>query len=95
MSPVLASNLGQGEVQPERPGSASFTSLMSDGVFAADSCLRSAAALGCVLPFVAEHFYVFGAFLYRAAGTALHLYANLLDDIGIGEGGDVASVHLI
>ncbi len=44
------------------------------------------------LALVAEHFYVFGAFLYGATGTALHLYANLLDDIGIGERGDVAGI---
>ena len=30
-----------------------------------------------------------------AAGAALHLFADLLDDIGIGEGGDVAGVHVI
>ena len=47
------------------------------------------------LAFVAEHFYVFRAFLYRAAGAALYLYAYLLNDIRIGEGGDVASIHLI
>jgi len=47
------------------------------------------------LAFVAEHFYVFGAFFYGAAGAALHLYANLLDDIRVGEGGDVAGVHLV
>src|ERR1700688_4250973 len=47
------------------------------------------------LAFVAEALDVFGAFLQRAAGAALHLFADLLDDIGIGEGGDVAGVHVI
>jgi len=44
------------------------------------------------LALVAKHFYVFGAFFYGAAGAALHLYANLLDDIRIGERGDVAGI---
>jgi DNA polymerase elongation subunit (family B) len=64
-------------------------------LFAADSCLRDPPPARCVLPFVAEHFYVFGAFFYGAAGAALHLYADLLDDIRVGEGRDVAGVHLI
>ena len=44
---------------------------------------------------VAEHFYVFGAFLDWSAAATLYLYADLLDDIGVGERGDVASIHLI
>ena len=44
------------------------------------------------LALVAEHFYIFGAFLYGTTGTALNLYADLLDDIRIGERGDVAGI---
>src|SRR5579859_1721472 len=47
------------------------------------------------LALVAEALYVFGAFLQRAARAALHLFADLLDDVGIGERGDVAGVHVI
>jgi len=47
------------------------------------------------LALVPEHFYVFRAFLYRPSCAALHLYSDLLDDIRIGERGDVACIHLI
>ena len=47
------------------------------------------------LGFLAEALNVFGAFLQLDGGAALHEFANLLDDIGIGKGGDVASVHVV
>ena len=48
-----------------------------------------------MLAFVAEALDVFGAFLERTGGAALNEFANLLDDIRIGERGDVAGVHVI
>src|SRR2546430_15124203 len=48
-----------------------------------------------VSAFVAEALDVFGAFLEGADVAALDELANLLDDVGIGEGGDVAGVHVV
>src|SRR5467141_3612399 len=48
-----------------------------------------------VLAFVAEAFDVFGAFLEGGDVAALDELANLLDDVGIREGGDVAGVHIV
>src|SRR6266851_4544947 len=47
------------------------------------------------LAFVAEALDVFGAFFEGSDVAALDLFANLGDDVGIGEGGDVARVHLV
>src|SRR6266576_2251109 len=47
------------------------------------------------LALVAEALDVFGAFHEGSDVAALDELANLLDDVGIGEGGDVASVHVI
>src|SRR5579863_2932942 len=47
------------------------------------------------LAFFAEEFYVGGAFGYRAAFAALDQFADLFDDVRIGEGGDIAGVHAI
>src|SRR6267143_1908719 len=47
------------------------------------------------LAFVAEAFDVFGAFLEGGDVAALDEFANLGDDVGIGEGGDVAGVHIV
>src|SRR6266851_5054859 len=47
------------------------------------------------LALVAEALDVFGAFLERAGDAALDEFANLLDDVGVRESGDVAGVHVI
>ena len=48
-----------------------------------------------VLRFLAEALDVFRAFLNWQNGTALHQFANLLDNIGICKRGNVAGVHAI
>src|SRR5258708_31364564 len=47
------------------------------------------------LALIAEAFDVFGAFLEGADVAALYELADLLDDVGIREGGDVAGVHVV
>src|SRR6266576_559175 len=47
------------------------------------------------LALVAEALDVFGAFHERSDVAALDELANLLDDVGVREGGDVAGVHVI
>src|SRR5229473_4150468 len=57
---------------------------------------ESKSALRClVLAFVAEALDVFGAFPERTCGAALDELADLLDDVGIREGGNVAGVHVV
>src|SRR5882762_3357082 len=43
----------------------------------------------------AEEFDVFGAFVEGDGFAALDEFSDLLDDVGIGKGGDVAGVHAI
>src|SRR6266436_7374556 len=47
------------------------------------------------LAFFAEALDVFGAFLEGSDVAALDEFANLGDDVGIREGGDVAGVHVV
>src|SRR5215467_15388019 len=49
----------------------------------------------CDLRFLAEAFDVFGVFLHLDGSAALNEFADLLDDVGIRERGDVAGVHAI
>ena len=48
-----------------------------------------------LLVFFAEELDVGGALGYRTAFSALDEFTDLLDDIGVGQGGDVAGVHAV
>ena len=47
------------------------------------------------LAFFAEKFDVGWAVFDRGAVATLDLFADLLDDVGVGQGGDVAGVHVV
>jgi hypothetical protein len=47
------------------------------------------------LGFFSEEFDVGWAFLDWRALAALDLFADLFDDVGVGERGDVAGVHVV
>ena len=55
----------------------------------------SEVALVIYSAFVAEALDVLGAFFQGADVAALDLFANLGDDVRIGESGDIAGVHLV
>src|ERR1700722_875228 len=84
MAPFFFTSLST--LWPKRAGSAPPYSAFVDGPSPPTRRL---------LLFFAEEFDVFGAFLKWASVAALHQFANLRDDIRIGERGDVAGVHVI
>ncbi len=67
----------------------------ADGADQALAAFRARFSGPALLVLISEHFNVDWAFFQRGSGAALHLYADLLDDVRISERGDVAGIHLI